>query len=74
MARVAVAVHARYNERMREVASRLGVPLADADAEFERRGKTELFSPYDIVHPNEAGHALIAELIDERLAAEGWVP
>jgi len=69
-----VAVHARYNERMREVASRLGVPLADADAEFERRGKTELFSPYDIVHPNEAGHALIAELIDERLAAEGWVP
>ena len=69
-----VAIHARYNDRMREVARRLGVPLVDADAEFDQRGKADLFSPYDIVHPNHAGHALIAELIDQRLVEQGLAP
>src|SRR5205823_1538475 len=49
-------------------------PLVDADAEFDQRGKADLFSPYDIVHPNHAGHALIAELIDQRLVEQGLAP
>jgi len=39
-----------------------------------QRDKSALFSPYDMIHPNEAGHALIAELIYQRMSAAGWLP
>jgi lysophospholipase L1-like esterase len=68
-----IAIHQRYNEAMRRVARLSGAPLVDADAEFERRDKSRLFDPYDLVHPNEAGHALLAELIYARLVRQGWI-
>jgi len=68
-----IEIHARYNDRTRAVARRLGVPLVDADVEFSQRDRGRLFDPYDLVHPNEAGHALIAEMIYRRVVAEGWV-
>jgi lysophospholipase L1-like esterase len=67
------ALHDRYNDRVREIGQDLGVPVVDADAEFDRRNKAPLFSPYDLVHPNDAGHALIAELVADRMVREGWL-
>lgn len=69
-----VTLHEQYNERTRAVSAQLGVPLVDVAREFDRRDKARLFSPYDLVHPNEAGYALIAELVYRRLAAEDWIP
>jgi lysophospholipase L1-like esterase len=66
-------LHADYNQEVRAVAKRLGVVLVDAEAEFRALDKSQLFDPYDIVHPNERGHKLIAELIFRRMWSEGWV-
>lgn len=68
-----VDLHAEYNQRTREVAQRLHVPLVDADREFSRRDKTRLFDPWDMMHPNEAGHRLIAEMLLQRMIDEGWI-
>jgi lysophospholipase L1-like esterase len=68
-----IDLHGHYNDQMRAVAARLGVPLVDVDAEFNRLDKSKLFDPRDYVHPNETGHALIADLLYRRLLAEGWI-
>jgi len=58
-----IAIHRRYNESTRAVATRLGVPLVDVEREFERYDTTQLFSPFDLVHPNDRGYRLIAEML-----------
>jgi lysophospholipase L1-like esterase len=61
--RTFIDLHRSYNERTRAVAVRLGVPLVDAEAEFERDDTSHLFSPFDLVHPNDTGYRLIAEML-----------
>jgi lysophospholipase L1-like esterase len=67
------AEHARYNAVTRSVGARLAVPVVDAAAVFERNNRALLFDPYDLVHPNRAGHAQIAQLLLERMLWEGWL-
>jgi lysophospholipase L1-like esterase len=69
-----VAEHDRYNDATRAVAGRAGVPLVDADAAFRVHDRERLFDRWDLVHPNAAGHALIARLLLERMVQEGWLP
>lgn len=68
-----LARHAEYNAAVRAAGATLGVPVVDADAEFNRRGIDGLFHPYDMIHPNAEGYAVIAQMIFDRLTAEGWV-
>jgi lysophospholipase L1-like esterase len=69
-----VGIHRAYNERTRAVAGRLGVPLVDAEAEFERSDKARLFSPFDLVHPNDTGYRLIAEMLLAVLEHDRLIP
>jgi lysophospholipase L1-like esterase len=77
----AMARHVQMNAIMRQVAADLHLPLVDA-AEAIRRltveeGKVLFYRSdegVDDVHPNEAGHAVIAELLYEALVDEGLVP
>lgn len=50
-----------YHKAMLDVAKELDVPIIDALTPFSNRIDQWLF--YDIVHPNEAGHRLMAEAI-----------
>ncbi len=65
-----------YAQRVRDVARRKSVPLVDVSARFEAydrspgRSISELLLPNDDIHPNDAGHALIAEWLTELLAAD----
>lgn len=69
-----MALHGRYMQAMRDVAARESVPLVDVAAEFARRDVAPLFDPVDLIHPNERGSALVAELVHARLAADGIAP
>lgn len=60
-------IHDRYNDVVRQVAKAQGAALVDVDREFARRDPTTLFDPFDMVHPNEAGHRLIAEMLRDEL-------
>lgn len=51
---------ARYNQIMREVAETYGVPLVDCEKALGMLPNGHLFVE-DGIHPNEAGHALIAD-------------
>ena len=52
-----------YNDAVRDVAEALGVPLVDLAADFPVRQL--MFN--DVVHPNAAGHARIADALAERI-------
>lgn len=57
---------ARYNETIRRLSAELSVPLVDVRAAYEAREKAG--EPADAflldgVHPNDRGHALVAELL-----------
>ena len=54
-------VLARYNEAVRTLARQLNVPLVDVHAAFTTKEPNELL--LDGMHPNDAGHQLIAELL-----------
>ena len=66
-------IHTRYNEVTRRVAAELGVPLVDMQAIY-RAPAERLFSPGDVIHPTDAGHALEAEELYRRLDASGVLP
>lgn len=59
-----------FNGVMEEGGKRRGVPVADAAAAFAARSGEYLFiSPEtDPIHPNAKGHAIIAEVIFEKLS------
>ncbi len=50
-----------YNERVRQLAQAMHVPLVDIHAAFSARNAEKLL--LDGMHPNDAGHALITELL-----------
>lgn len=51
----------RYNETIRKLAAELHVPLVDIHKEFQQRGSDKLL--LDGMHPNDAGHEVIAQLL-----------
>ena len=65
-----------YAERAREVARQENVPMVDVLARFEAYGRVpgqdvrDLLITNDDIHPNDAGHALIAEWLLEVILAE----
>ena len=54
-------VLARYNAAVRRLSAELGVPLVDVHADFVAVGAESLL--LDGMHPNDAGHERIAELL-----------
>ena len=65
-----------YTERVRNVARQENVPLVDVAERFEAYGRTpgqsveDLLIENDGIHPNDAGHALIAEWLTDVLLSE----
>lgn len=65
-----------YSERVREIAREEKVPLVDVSERFEAYDRIpgqsirELMLPNDDIHPNDAGHALIADWLTEVLMAD----
>lgn len=64
-----------YTEQVRKLALEKGVPLIDVSANFETYDQVdgqsihELLIPGDEMHPNDAGHTLIAHWLAEELLA-----
>jgi lysophospholipase L1-like esterase len=61
------AMVAQYNAALAELAQRTATPLIDVHAALGAHDPATLFVA-DGVHPNAAGHALVAELVSARLA------
>jgi len=65
-----------YSERVREIAREEKVPLVDVSERFEAYDRVpdqsirDILLPNDDIHPNDAGHALIAEWLTEILTAD----
>jgi len=72
--RTYIDIHRTYNESTRAVAARLGVPLVDVEREFERYDTSRLFSPFDLVHPNDTGYRLIAQMLLALLTGDHLLP
>jgi len=66
-------MHAAYNYAMQAVARDLEVPIVDLAAVFRAHAGEHLFEDNDVIHPNQRGHALIAEAMYTRLVDEGLV-
>lgn len=62
-----------YTERVRQIALEKGAPLIDVSAKFEAYDRIdgqsihELLIPDDEMHPNDAGHALIARWLTSEI-------
>ena len=52
---------ASYNEAVRKLAAELAVPLVDVHGAFAAKNADKLL--LDGMHPNDAGHQLITELL-----------
>lgn len=62
-------IHAEYNDAVRRVAAETGATLVDLDRAFrESSDPAALFDGGDVMHPNEAGHQLEAEVLLRHLA------
>ncbi len=65
-----------YSERVREIAREEKVPLVDVSQRFEAYDRVpgqsirDILLSNDDIHPNDAGHALIAEWLTEILIAD----
>jgi acyl-CoA thioesterase-1 len=55
--------HDGYNAKVCEISSEYGIPLIDIRSEFLRQGDYSNLLCFDGIHPNEKGHALIAQTI-----------
>lgn len=64
----AVRFHQRYNRVVRELSIETGWPLVDAAAEFDRHNDLYDNPRRDFIHFNARGHALIAQLLAEKIA------
>lgn len=65
------AILAEYNQAVRQVAAETGAPLIDMAAIYRTRDAADLFTPGDVVHPNESGHQLEAEVLANQLEQRG---
>lgn len=61
--------HDGYNTKVGEIASEFGIPLIDIRSEFLRQGNYSDYLCFDGIHPNEKGHALIAQTILDYIPA-----
>jgi lysophospholipase L1-like esterase len=65
-----------YSERVREIAREKNVALVDVSERFEAYDRvpgqsiSDILLPNDDIHPNDAGHAMIAEWLTEILLAD----
>lgn len=65
-----------YAQRVRDIAHREGVPLVDVMERFEAYDRvpgqsiSEILLPNDDIHPNDAGHAMIAEWLTALLVED----
>ena len=65
-----------YAQRVRDVAHQENVPLVDVSERFEAYDRvegqsiSEILLPNDDIHPNDAGHALIAEWLTQVLMSD----
>lgn len=55
-----------YDESLQEVVEKAGLKFLNLRNEFERVGTNKLIS-YDDLHPNDAGHQLIYEIVDREI-------
>lgn len=65
---------ARYTEAVRELGAALQVPVLDVYAAFEKRASTDVDMAKlltDGMHPNPAGHSIIASLLSGYLRTTG---
>jgi lysophospholipase L1-like esterase len=69
-----LTLHREYNEIVRQVARRRGVPLADCAATFDASPRRKGLFGEDGIHPNEIGHWLIARDLFRVLRDQGWIP
>lgn len=65
-----------YSQRVREIARDAKLPLVDVSERFEAYDRVpgqsirDILIPNDDIHPNDAGHALIAEWLTQVLMAD----
>jgi len=67
-----LSLHGAYNNAIRRIASKHGVPVLDLDMIFNRHNKNELF--FDTMHPNVNGQMLIAQSILDTVQAHQSSP
>ena len=67
-----VALHRSYNERVRQTAAKLQVPLLDLEREFDARDKRPLFVD-DHIHLSAAGRVLAARLLFAKMVERNLV-
>jgi lysophospholipase L1-like esterase len=60
-----LSLHRSYNNAIRRVASKYGVPLVDLDTIFNKYDKDDLF--WDTMHPSTKGHRLIARSLADKI-------
>ena len=63
--------HREYARVVREVGAETQVPVVDMAAIYNARQDEALFSLDDPVHPRQKGYNLEAEVLFDRLVAEG---
>ncbi len=70
-------VHDRFRDVASEVAKSREIPMLDVSYGFrafrDRHPELELYSAYDLVHPNALGANVIARLLEQRLVSLGWI-
>jgi len=66
-------IHREYNDIVREVARSKSVLLIDCAAGFDASPKKKALFGEDGIHPNEAGHWLIALKVFRGFLRQGWI-
>jgi len=67
--------NAQYPARVEEICQRLGIQWVDLHGPFRQAAAGgPLFINYDLAHPNEKGHAIIARVLDDALRPPGAPP
>jgi lysophospholipase L1-like esterase len=65
-------LHATYQDALRRVVAAEGLALVETGAAF-RACHEEVWSDYDLIHPNDRGAELIARQLVASMEREGWL-
>lgn len=68
-----IAMHAAYNQAVRQVAQDLDVPLVDLDREIEARGDRAALFDDDHIHLSDAGKDFLAQQLLEMASRQGFL-